>query len=127
MSSDLDLHVRIIAGLNLAFGGLALLAALFFLAMATVGLAIPWGFPLSAALMVMVLAVFLMGALPLFAGIGLLQRTELGRILGLIVGAVSLLNFPIGTAFGVYSLVVLLKWRPGATRHQQQQVVVEYD
>ncbi len=53
---------------------------------------------------------FMVLALPeLIAGIGLLKRKEWGRVLTLIVSFFSLLNFPLGTALGVYSLIFLLK------------------
>ncbi len=42
------------------------------------------------------------------AGWGLLQRQEWARIFALVVGFVALLNVPIGTAIGVYTLWVLL-------------------
>jgi hypothetical protein len=44
------------------------------------------------------------------AGIGLLLGSRgWARILGLIVGGLSLINFPIGTALGVYAIWVLLQ------------------
>jgi hypothetical protein len=43
-----------------------------------------------------------------FAGWGLLQREEWARTVALIVGFVALLNVPIGTALGIYTLWVLL-------------------
>ncbi|MGP0096923.1 MAG: hypothetical protein ACLPHI_07790 [Terriglobales bacterium] len=42
------------------------------------------------------------------AGWGLLQREEWARIVALVVGFVALLNVPIGTALGIYTLWVLL-------------------
>jgi len=44
----------------------------------------------------------------IIAGWGLLQRESWGRVLALIVAFVSLVNVPIGTALGVYTLWVLL-------------------
>lgn len=44
----------------------------------------------------------------LIAGWGLLQRQEWARTVALVVGFVALLNVPIGTALGVYTLWVLL-------------------
>ena len=57
------------------------------------------------------LAVIFMGVLAIpsvLAGIGLLQRQEWGRILALVVGFLSLIDFPIGTALGVYTIWVLM-------------------
>jgi hypothetical protein len=44
----------------------------------------------------------------LIAGWGLLQRQEWARTVALVVGFVALLNVPIGTALGIYTLWVLL-------------------
>ena len=43
-----------------------------------------------------------------FAGWGLLHRESWARILALIVGFLALLNLPLGTALGIYTLWVLL-------------------
>lgn len=49
-------------------------------------------------------------ALPgIVAGYGLLRHKPWGRILAIIVGILSLANFPLGTAVGVYTLWVLLQ------------------
>ncbi len=45
----------------------------------------------------------------IIAGIGLLKRKEWARILTLILSVVSLFNFPIGTAIGVYSIWALVQ------------------
>ena len=47
-------------------------------------------------------------AVGFFAGWGLLQRQEWARTLALVVGFVALLNVPLGTALGIYTLWVLL-------------------
>jgi hypothetical protein len=44
----------------------------------------------------------------LVAGWGLLQRQEWARTVALVVGFVALLNVPLGTALGIYTLWVLL-------------------
>jgi hypothetical protein len=44
----------------------------------------------------------------IMAGWGLLQRESWARTLTLVVGFVALLNVPLGTALGVYTLWVLL-------------------
>ena len=51
----------------------------------------------------------------LFAGYGLLTRKSWARILAIVVGILSLLNFPIGTAIGIYTLWVLTQ--PVATEY----------
>ncbi len=52
--------------------------------------------------------VLVKAAAALAAGWGLLQRESWARVLALIVGFVALLNVPLGTALGVYTLWVLL-------------------
>ena len=45
----------------------------------------------------------------IIAGIGLLKRKEWARILTLILSALDLVNFPLGTALGVYSIWALVQ------------------
>ena len=44
----------------------------------------------------------------LITGYGLLYFKPWARIVGIVLSAVSLINFPIGTAVGIYGLWVLL-------------------
>jgi hypothetical protein len=44
----------------------------------------------------------------IIAGIGLIKRKEWGRILALVVSFFNLVQFPLGTALGVYSIIILL-------------------
>lgn len=54
-------------------------------------------------------AVMSLLALPgIAAGYGLLKRRPWGRILAIIIAVLGLVNFPIGTAMGIYALWVLL-------------------
>lgn len=53
---------------------------------------------------------FALLALPdIVGGIGLLKKKEWGRILILVLSFFSLINFPLGTALGIYSFVILTK------------------
>jgi hypothetical protein len=45
----------------------------------------------------------------IIGGIGLLKRKNWARILTIILGFINLVNFPIGTALGIYTLVILLR------------------
>ena len=45
----------------------------------------------------------------LAAGYGLLKHQPWARILAIVVGILSLLNFPLGTAIGIYTLWVLMQ------------------
>jgi hypothetical protein len=51
---------------------------------------------------------FILSVPGIIGGIGLLKRKEWARILVLITSALHLLNFPIGTAIGGYSIWVLV-------------------
>ena len=50
----------------------------------------------------------LIGLPQVIGGIGLLKRRNWARILILIVAALSLMNIPFGTAYGIYAFWVLL-------------------
>ncbi len=45
------------------------------------------------------------------AAFGLWQRTEWGRIVAIVAAVFSLLKFPLGTALGVWTMVMLLGYR----------------
>jgi phage shock protein PspC (stress-responsive transcriptional regulator) len=45
----------------------------------------------------------------IIAGIGLFKRKEWARILTLIISVLDLVNFPFGTAVGVYSIWALVQ------------------
>jgi hypothetical protein len=45
----------------------------------------------------------------LVAGYGLLARKAWGRVLAIVVGILGLINFPVGTAIGIYAILVLLQ------------------
>jgi hypothetical protein len=70
--------------------------------------------PLLSAIAVVLLC---KAAVGIAAGLGLLQRQDWGRILAIVVGAVSLINVPFGTAIGVYTLWVLVS--PGADKEYE--------
>ncbi len=76
--------------------------------------------PLLRALSVLLLLKAVIG---IIAGWGLLQRESWGRVLVLILAFVSLINVPIGTALGIYTLWVLL---PAESEKQYLQQVAEW-
>ena len=51
----------------------------------------------------------LLGIPGIVAGYGLLRGTAWGRILALVVGFLGLVNFPLGTAIGIYTLWALIQ------------------
>ncbi len=112
-------HVKVLAVIYLAFGGLMLCGALFLglgsgVAAGIVGASAD---PEDAAIAIPILgiagtalAVFLgLFSLPsLITGYGLLHYKPWARIVGIILSAISLINIPIGTVIGAYGLWVLL-------------------
>ena len=109
----MDRHVQLIGILWIVYGLMGLLFALFiFLVLFGVSF-IPGLGGIAPGILRLVAWIaslfFLVLALPqVIAGMGLLRRKEWGRILTLIVSFFHLLSFPLGTALGIYSFVVLL-------------------
>jgi hypothetical protein len=75
----------------------------------------------STILSVVGLFLFIGAVAGFAAGWGLLQRTFWGRMLGLIFGAINLLDIPFGTALGIYTLWVLL---PAQSETEYRQLAV---
>lgn len=112
-----ETHVRILGILNLVFGALGLLGALFLLLLVR-GLgqfADAGGYEFGEAEQALLMGIAAFAAatalVEVAVGIGLLQRRAWARIPAFITGALALLSFPIGTAFGVYTFYGLT--RPG--------------
>jgi hypothetical protein len=112
-------HVKVLAVLYLVFSGLFLLTAILIMialggAAAILGTAAPSeetaiALPIIGITGTALFIFFLALALPgLATGWGLLNFRPWARILGIVVSAINLLNFPFGTLLGVYGLWVLL-------------------
>lgn len=105
-------HIKILGWLHIVFGCFGLLLAL------TVGGGMMLGSMFAGSMrdsaLVGILGgfttIFLGGlaALQLILGWGLLTRKQWARILGIILGVISLIRFPLGTLLGIYTLWVLL-------------------
>lgn len=63
-------------------------------------------------------AVLVRSALAFAAGWGLLQHARWGRIVAIVAAILGLLKFPLGTALGIWTLVILLGYR-NSTLYQQ--------
>ena len=50
----------------------------------------------------------LFGLVDILVGWALLQREEWGRMLAIVMGVITILSFPVGTALGIYTLIILL-------------------
>ena len=73
-------------------------------AIVVLGLFILWAILPGIGLLVGILCV-----LGIIGGIGLFARRNWARILVLILSAIDLVNFPLGTALGIYSIWVLVQ------------------
>lgn len=110
---DLDTNIAIVGWLHIIGNVLFLvLGVLSFLFMAGIGLAT--GDPIATRILGVIGAVgalfFVVLALPgLVAGVGLLTRQSWSRMLAIVVGFLSLVNIPVGTAIGLYTLWVLFQ------------------
>ena len=114
---ELHMHVQIAAWLNivansifllLGICGFVFLAGLGVFAAADSGDAV--ALPILGLVGTVGMVFFAVLALPgLLAGYGLLKRKKWGQILGIVVGALSLFNIPVGMAIGAYTLFVLFQ------------------
>ncbi|MES2298852.1 MAG: hypothetical protein V4582_17540 [Pseudomonadota bacterium] len=116
----MDTHQRIVAILHLIHGVLIalvlLLLALFFGAVMSVGSLDGSVRHIFGAVGALVFAPFIaMAIAQIIAAVYLLQGSRAARPWIIVFGALSLLNFPIGTALGVYTLWALLRTDPKAT------------
>lgn len=114
----MDQHVKNVAILNIVLGALGILVALVFLVFFG-GLAgivnsdpAPDGDVGGAVLgligIVGFFAIALFSIPALVGGIGLLKFREWARIVVIVASALNMLNFPLGTALGIYGLWTLL-------------------
>jgi hypothetical protein len=114
-------HVKVVAVLFIVFGVLGILGALFssvlFSVLASIlGASREEGATFGVAVLgltgLALAAVLLVISIPgIICGYGLLKLRPWSRILGIILAAISLLRFPLGTIFGVYALIVLFQKR----------------
>lgn len=117
VSGRLGRHIHLLAILWLAASAINLVGAVVLYVLANTlfgfpgrileGVAFPQNFlhGLLLSLSLLILAKALAG---FAAGWGLLERQPWARTLTLVLGFVSLLNIPLGTALGVYTIWVLL-------------------
>jgi len=100
-------HVKTLGILWLVRAGLRLIPAIFLTSFAHYG---SWwdGVPFLPGVMRGIGTFFLISAIAgAIAGWGLLERRPWARMLAIVLGALAILDFPIGTALGAYTLWVL--------------------
>ena len=129
-------HIGLLAALWMANGILRLLGVLSFSVLGhwfVSGILGPrvlgsWGFPwrwgmwpwsMGFTWVAIVLGIF--GVVHLILAWGLYERKQWARPLGLAIGVLAMLRFPLGTALGIYTLWVLL---PEASAREYEQIAV---
>jgi len=109
----MEKHVTLVAALNIGFGILGLLIAMFVLIGMVLGNMFIDDYDVRKILPIIgtvaVLFLLLTSIPEIIGGIGLLKRRPWARILILIVACMDLLWIPIGTIIGIYELWVLLQ------------------
>ncbi len=110
----MDKHVDIISILWIVSGSLGILLAIFafwllwgITFIPDIGHEASYILRLVATWGSIFLAVF--SAPEIIGGIGLIKRKEWGRIVVLVVSFFNLINLPLGTALGIYSIIILMK------------------
>jgi len=112
-------HVKVIAVLFIVFGAMSALVAL----LAPLGLGVlatlvgrsgdqdaaVGATVLGLAGVLITVIAGVKAVLNLVTGWGLLKLKPWARIAGIVMAALNLLSFPLGTAFGVYALVILFR------------------
>jgi hypothetical protein len=109
---ELQLHISIVGWLYIVGNAFLLVIALFAFGLLPTIAAIS-GDPEGTVILSVIGTAFgllmVVLALPgMLAGYGLLKRKPWARFLALVLGVLNLVNFPVGTLMGVYTLVVLL-------------------
>ncbi|MCP4581123.1 MAG: hypothetical protein GY839_05860 [candidate division Zixibacteria bacterium] len=108
----MEKHITVLGWLYIIFGILFIFGAIFmFTALAGIGLAS--GDDEALAVLAIIGTVFgsflLVVSLPaIIGGVGLLKKQNWARILVLILAFLNLINIPIGTALGIYTIWALL-------------------
>ena len=109
----MEKHITLVAVLNIGFGILGILLAMFVLIGMILGNMFIDDYDVRKILpiigTVVVLFLLLTSIPEIIGGFGLLKRRSWARILVLVVACMDLLWIPIGTVIGIYELWVLLQ------------------
>jgi hypothetical protein len=110
---DLQQHVTILGWLHIIGHALFLIIGLFIFTLLT-SIGAVTGDPEAVAILSLVGTLVgsllaILGIPGILAGYGLLIRKSWGRYLAIVIGILNLINFPLGTIIGLYTLLVLLQ------------------
>ena len=110
---DMKQHVTVVAALNIGLGALGVvLGMIAFVVLVGIGLLSgdADALPILTFIAVIAAGFLLIISVPdIIGGIGLVKRQSWARILVLILSVLKLINFPLGTIVGVYSIWVLMQ------------------
>ena len=122
METRLERHVKVLGVLWLALSALRLIPGLAVLSLGGHFLRfVPFEFlgivaPIATIISVALVASAVVG---IAVGWGLLDRRSWARVLAIVMGIISLIHVPLGTALGIYTLWVLL---PGESEREYQRL-----
>lgn len=120
-------HVKILGWFFIIYSGLLLLLGVFlFLIIGGAGVLSGdrQAMLVTGAVGTFLAGLFIVLSLPgIITGFGLLRFRPWARIAGIIVGALHILGFPVGTALGIYALWVLLNAQTAPLFGQQPVAV----
>jgi hypothetical protein len=109
----MEKHINIVAALQIGFSILGLIiGGLIFTILFFVGDFIDEAEAQAVLTIIanVVMVVIVILSIPgIVAGVGLLKRKEWARILTLILSVIDLINFPVGTAVGAYSIWAMVQ------------------
>jgi hypothetical protein len=103
-------HNKTLATLHFIYGAMhgltlaGLLLLVFVVRVATPAANSVTAFWITTGVIAFVVLLFAVGLLPLAVGYGLTKRRRWAKPLGRFLAAISLINIPVGTALGIYSL-----------------------
>jgi hypothetical protein len=110
--NPMEKHILVVAVLNLVFGTIGILGGIIALIAISGGGVIsgdPTAMKITGIVGLAVGFFFFLTSVPgVIGGIGLLKRRGWARILLMIIAVLGLMNIPIGTAVGIYTLWVLM-------------------
>ena len=110
--NPMEKHITLVAIINIVFGTIGILVGLFLFIVLIFGGLVSGDSEAMAITSIVgttLCGFFLLLSIPeLIGGIGLLKHRGWARILVLIIGILELINIPIGTAIGIYTIWVLL-------------------
>jgi len=109
----MEKHINIVAALQIGFSILGIIIGIFlFTLLFLIGEFIEVAEAqtvLTIIAKVVLIFIIILSIPGIIAGIGLLKRKEWARILTLILSVIDLINVPVGTAVGVYSIWTLVQ------------------